>query len=585
MKKITYILACACMMGLTSCADTFLDLEPLDSRTDAVYFKKPEHFREFANGFYGQLLGWRSGIMEHMDLQSDLVNSRNGNQAYLGYGTLTLGYDDARWDHYNNIRTCNILLQRGEAYSGNQSEIDPYLGEAYFFRAYNYFYLLKYFGGVPIITVPLDTDSPELQKPRNSRYEVADLILSDLQNAISRLPKEQNIATSDKGHISEQGAKAFKARVLLYEATWRKYNKTSTDYEGSAGPKSDQVNEFLEESISLSKDVLDDEVFIIWNHNNELDNLSSRYLFCLEDGSQTGGYGKDSNKEFIIYSVFDRVLNAGAFSLNNEMNYIYPTRKFIDMFVCTNGMPTTNNEQFKGYQNVTDEYQNRDYRLMAYVGGPAESIGSTSGYGDQKFRNPIVGDKKESANYPVLRLAEVCLNYAEAIMERYGEITDAQLGISINKLRDRAGVAHLTNALVEKIKKQLNSEKELSEIMLDEIRRERTVELYMEGFRYDDLKRWGILEETLNQSRLGRVVGEAGYSTPFKDASGNPTSKYDAKSYVYGEETVITGDGKEHACVVISPKANSTVRKAHYLWPIPQHQINLNPNLKQNPGY
>ena len=59
MKKITYILACACMMGLTSCADTFLDLEPLDSRTDAVYFKKPEHFREFAwlafeyNGTHG----------------------------------------------------------------------------------------------------------------------------------------------------------------------------------------------------------------------------------------------------------------------------------------------------------------------------------------------------------------------------------------------------------------------------------------------------------------------------------------------------------------------------------------------------
>lgn len=110
---------------------------------------------------------------------------------------------------------------------------------------------MKYFGGVPIITVPLDTDSPELQKPRNSRYEVADLILSDLQNAISRLPKEQNIATSDKGHISEQGAKAFKARVLLYEATWRKYNKTSTDYEGSAGPKSDQVNEFWRVNISF----------------------------------------------------------------------------------------------------------------------------------------------------------------------------------------------------------------------------------------------------------------------------------------------------------------------------------------------
>ena len=583
MKKITYILACACMMGLTSCADTFLDLEPLDSRTDAVYFKKPEHFREFANGFYGQLLGWRSGIMEHMDLQSDLVNSRNGNQAYLGYGTLTLGYDDARWDHYNNIRTCNILLQRGEAYSGNQSEIDPYLGEAYFFRAYNYFYLLKYFGGVPIITVPLDTDSPELQKPRNSRYEVADLILSDLQNAISRLPKEQNIATSDKGHISEQGAKAFKARVLLYEATWRKYNKTSTDYEGSADPKSDQVNEFLEESISLSKDVLDDEVFRIWNHNNELDNLSSRYLFCLEDGSQTGGYGKDSNKEFIIYSVFDRVLNAGAFSLNNEMNYIYPTRKFIDMFVCTHGMPTTNNEQFKGYQNVTDEYQNRDYRLMAYVGGPAESIGSTSGYGDQKFRNPIVGDKKESANYPVLRLAEVCLNYAEAIMERYGEISDTELNNSINKLRGRAGIQGLKNELVAKIQQHI-SDKTVAQVMLDEIRRERAVELFMEGFRFDDLKRWGIAEKELNQSRCGMVVGNAEYPTVFVDENGNATSRYTPGIFTKGTEEVETGEGKL-PCVVLLKSTDCQFSKADYLWAIPRDQINLNPNLIQNPGY
>lgn len=82
-----------------------------------------------------------------MDLQSDLVNSRNGNQAYLGYGTLTLGYDDARWDHYNNIRTCNILLQRGEAYSGTRVKLIPILAKRISFRAYNYFYLLKYFGG------------------------------------------------------------------------------------------------------------------------------------------------------------------------------------------------------------------------------------------------------------------------------------------------------------------------------------------------------------------------------------------------------------------------------------------------------
>lgn len=106
------------------------------------------------------------------------------------------------------------------------------------------FYLLKFFGGVPIVQTVLDVDSPELRASRNSRYEVVDLILSDLDKAIEYLPNEQNIPSEDKGRISKGGAEAFKARVLLYEATWRKYNGTSTDFEGSAGPQSDQVNAF-----------------------------------------------------------------------------------------------------------------------------------------------------------------------------------------------------------------------------------------------------------------------------------------------------------------------------------------------------
>lgn len=97
---------------------------------------------------------------------------------------------------------------------------------------------------MPIVQTVLDVDSPELRASRNSRYEVVDLILSDLDKAIEYLPNEQNIPSEDKGRISKGGAEAFKARVLLYEATWRKYNGTSTDFEGSAGPQSDQVNAF-----------------------------------------------------------------------------------------------------------------------------------------------------------------------------------------------------------------------------------------------------------------------------------------------------------------------------------------------------
>lgn len=591
MKKIIYILACSCLLGLTACQNTFLDLDPLDSKTDAVYFKTPEHFREYANGLYSQLLGWRSGILDHMDIQSDLITNPS-NQWNIGHGTISVGYDDSRWTSlYGNIRADNMLLEKAAAYAGDQSALTQYIGEAYFFRAYNYFYLLQYFGGVPIVTKSLDTESPELYYPRNSRYEVIDLILADLQNAIDKLPIEQNISSSDKGHISKQAAKAFKARVLLYEATWRKNVGTKADFEGSAGPASDQVNVFLEESIALSEEVMKDQAYSLWNYNCDarMNNMSSRYLFCIEDAeSNPGGYGRDTNKEFIIYSVFDRDAAPGKFQLNLNMSYVYPSRKLMDMFLCKNGLPVCEgNEQFGGYYTPTSEYKNRDYRMEAYVGKNADnmSLNGTSGYGNMKFITyKPAQEREESANYSILRLAEVYLNYAEAVMTRYNKIEDTQLDASINNLRRRANVASLTNALVGQIITLTNSTKSHEEVMMDEIRRERAVELYMEGFRYDDLKRWGLLERELNQPRCGRVLGGVGYATTFRDANGNNLSAYNSSAYVNGELKVETGHG-ELSCVLLSKKADSSLSSRHYLYPIPQHQINLNPNLKQNPGY
>lgn len=591
MKKIIYILACSCLIGLNSCQDIFLDLDPLDAKTDAVYFKTPEHFREYANGLYSQLLGWRSGILDHMDIQSDLITNPS-NQWDIGHGTISVGYDDGRWTGlYANIRADNMLFEKAAAYAGNKSDLTQYIGEAYFFRAYNYFYLLKYFGGVPIVTNSLDTDSPELFYPRNSRYEVVELILSDLQEAINKLPIEQNISSSDKGHISKQAAKAFKARVLLYEATWRKNVGTKSDFDGSSGPASDQVNAFLEECIALSEEVMKDPVFSLWNYNNDarMNNMSSRYLFCIEDAeSNPGSYGRDTNKEFIIYSVFDREAAPGKFQLNLNMSYVYPSRKLMDMFLCKNGLPICEaNTQFGGYHTPTAEYKNRDYRMEAYVGKSADNmnLNGTSGYGNMKFITyKPAAEREESANYSILRLAEVYLNYAEAVMTRYNKIEDTQLDASVNNLRRRANVAPLTNALVDQIIDLTNSTKSHEEVMMDEIRRERAVELYMEGFRFDDLKRWGKLEQELNQPRCGRVLGGVGYPTTFRDANGNNLSTYNASAYVNGELKVETGHG-ELSCVLLSKKSDSELSSRHYLWPIPQHQINLNHNLKQNPGY
>lgn len=571
------------LFGLSSCQGTFLDLEPLDTRTNVVYFKKASDFKEYATGFYSQLIGWQSrygSIYNYMDSSTDL-------STYLGYssdvarGAIQVPVNDDRWKKcFENIRTVNILFEKAKAYPGSQEEIKEYLSEAYFFRAYTYFYLLKFYGGVPIVTTVLDVNSEELTGPRKSRYEVVNFILSDLDKAFEGLPKEQNIPATEKGRISYYGAKAFKARVLLYEATWRKYNGTSTDYAGSAGPVSEQVNAFLDEAVSLCDEVMTNGKYSIWNQNgvSSMQKMSNRYLFCLEDAdSNPAGLTKASNNEFIIYGVYDKGLRPGSINLNQTLQKMDVSRKLVDLFVCTDGLPISKSPRFKGYKNPGDEFQARDNRLKSYIEEPAadKSLNDgRSGYRSKKFEAVNRSNLEESANYPVLRLAEVYVTYAEALYERNGEITDAQLSRSINILRNRAGIANLTNELVTG--NELN--------MLDEIRRERTVELYMEGYRFDDLKRWGIAEKELNQSRCGMVVGGADYPTAFVDDSGTPTSKYAKNTYVWGEERVNTKYGLL-SCVVLDSKSNYNFKKMHYLWPIPQRQIDMNPTLKQNPGY
>lgn len=598
MKKIIYTMVCGLALGLSACQGTFLDLEPLDQSTDVVYFKTPTHFKEYSAGFYGQLIGWQSrygNIYSHMDVSTDLSTWFDYSRD-VARGEIKIGTTDERWDNcYSNIRTVNILLERAQSYPGNQDDIQQYLSEAYFFRAYSYFYLLKFFGGVPIVTSVLDTESSELRNPRNSRYEVVNLILSDLDKAIANLPMEQNIPDADKGRISRWAAKAFKARVLLYEATWRRYNGTSTDYEGSAGPSSDQINTFLDEAIALSDEVMTKGGYELWDKKSDtnIGTDSNHYLFRLGDPyTESLGYGKSTNKEFILYGVYDSSLRPGAIYLGQTLPKMKPSRKLMDMFLCTDGYPAHVSTNFQGYHKTGDEFKNRDYRMNAYLGTPGVTTSLSDGQagysGGRKFACNYEG-KKESANYPIIRLAEVYLTYAEAWCERYGEIKDVQLNKSINKLRTRAGVASLTEALLAEANRraaaQGGGESEgQAYSMLGEIRRERAIELYMEGHRFDDLKRWGIAETELNVARCGMVVGDASYPTSFKDATGTVTSLYSPNKYVYGEEAVSTAAGVLK-CVVIDSKDNYHFAKTHYLWPLPQKQIDMNPNLKQNPGY
>ena len=173
-------LASALTLSLSACSD-FLEKEPLSQGTEAIVFKTPEHFVQAANALYNTE-GWKNldgkANYDNMDRNLDIsgLGSNGGGSAPEG---------NWQWDKpYGHIRTCNILLKKAEDF-GDKDAIAQPIGTAYFFRAWQHFYLLRIFGGVPIADHVLDVNDPVLQGVRNSRYEVAHFIISDLQQAIT----------------------------------------------------------------------------------------------------------------------------------------------------------------------------------------------------------------------------------------------------------------------------------------------------------------------------------------------------------------------------------------------------------------
>jgi starch-binding outer membrane protein, SusD/RagB family len=601
----------ALVVFIVSCKKQFIDLVPTDQATEAVFFKTPDQFKAAANDFYNKMIGFRpinsSNIYDFEDWGSDILNG--------GYGwPTTLSASDKYWNNpYTYIRANNILIKKGNEYTGDYAGIKQYVAAAYFFRAWHHYFLLKRFGGVPIDTVVVDVNSPVLYGPRNSRYEVTKQILSDLDVAIAGLPLEASIAAADKGQVSQQAAKAFKARVLLYEATYEKYVGKATDGDGkstgagSAGYDPGNVTNYLTEAVKLSSDVMSSNDYQLFNG---VDSLSYYYMFVLEDAaSNPKGLTKTANKEYILSSKYDYTLLQGNANLTHTSAGA-PTRKLVDMFDCTDGLPPSVSPLFKGYKQMRDEFQNRDYRMRSLIGIPGNrywgfgassganytlanystlsnwpsyikpyypdlaASGTNTGYSNRKWssEHPNRNDYQESYDYPQIRLAEVYLIYAEAKCElNNGTISDADLNLSVNKIRARAGVAPLTNALIAPYPNLT---------MLGEVRRERTIELQNENTRFTDLYRWGIAEDALNAPAEGVVLQYNGQPTEYATAI-NPNSN----KAIYNSSVYPFGINPANGALKLFAPPTVPMSKKNYLFSIPQDQINLNRSLMQNPGY
>lgn len=595
MKKIIYIIVPCLMVFFTSCEDEFIDLDPPASITDQVYYTEAEHFLTGSNQFYTDLMTWRYDQGIYADHGSDLVGYTEDSdmQIYSRGDTRAPESDGYYSAPYSAIRDMNLLLQRAEAYEGEES-IVPYVAATKFHRAYQYFNLVQRFGGVPLVTRPLDVGDEELSAPRSSRYQVVAQILADLDDAIAGLPTEQEIASEDKGKISKWAAMAFKADVLLHEATWMKYVGTTTDGDGtstgagSEGFNASNIDIYLQEVVTLTKTIMDQGGFELWDYNDELDNLSSNFLFNLEDGgSNPAGLDKATNKEFIFYNKYDFTFRqAGDLLSHVYEGRVKPSRKMMDLFLSSDGLPIDQSPLFQGYENTPDEFQNRDYRMRAYFtyhktlgeipqNGDVTLNGTNNfGYFNSKFMSWKWGTdeayratKTEAYDMPFIRLAEVYLMYTEALYELNGSLTDAQMDESINLVKARAGLPPLSNSFLATNNMDIETE----------IRRERTIELYAEGAtRFNDLKRWGIAEDELGETIYGAVIEGTVYE--------NNPELYSPEGYGFGEGVTETGVGERRA-LIVQPSATRNFTRDNYLFPIPTSQTSLNENLNQNPGY
>ena len=562
MKKIfRYIAAVSVALASVSC----LELDPKEQLADPDLWNKAGDYQAFANKFYDWLPNFDmvySGTI-HADKHSDILRDRNSTPDEVSAGINTIPASDGEYtDNYKHIRRCCLLLEKAQSYA-NQAEITQPLGEAYFFRAWCYFYLVQKFGDVILVTHSLDTNDPLLYAPRNNRSEVVDFIISDLRNAISCLKPAAEV---EDGRISREGAQAFLGRVALFEGTWQKFRGNN-----------ERAIELLDISAKSSKQVIDGGKFQLF-YNTTLGETSLKYLFILEDvQSNPAGLKKDANKEYIIKRCFHPTLKTIGKNLNTEVlaNGQYVSAKFANMYLCSNGLPIDkSNGMFKGYDKPTSEWQNRDLRMKTTLMAPGQyyftnsaensrldwsgsdaelarakyqpSWNSGALYFPQKWateREVIDGD--QSYDFPILRYAEVLLNYAEAVYERDGQISDEDLNISLNLTRTRLNkeMPLLSNSFV--------SVNGLD--MRTEIRRERTIELFNEGFRLDDLKRWKTAETEMPMDFLGTRNLSSSYA---QNADGNN----------------IIETGRKWS-------------EKNYLNPLPIDQRQLNPNLGQNPEW
>ena len=575
-KYLIFIL----ILTLNACEKDFLERYPLDSISSEDYWKTASDLELFVNQFYPNAFS-QSGSDRYeyifsRDLATDDLTHVQANPRLRGSRVVP---ESGGWN-YGQIRSLNVFFANYEKCEDPFEEYRRYLGEAHFFRAFYYFNLVKEYGDVPYVDKPLQTDSEELYVPRMPRNQVIDNVIDDLDFAINYLPSGRQEGGT---RLNKEIALLFKSRVALYEGTWEKYHT------GVFGVSNPDPSKYLQLAAQAAEEIMQSGIYEIYSTG---DPEWDYFFFTRVDYS--------SHPEVMFWKKYDLDLGIGharAFQTSRGFSGGAGLNKsFVDSYLCTDGKPIYLNDDspnplYQGDGDLLTTSTNRDPRFKQTIftpGFPLQIRGSDTTY----FVRPSVDEGAHTVNptgfqinkilnfdpihhaslstagvgfygWIFFRYAEVLLNYAEAKAE-LGTLTQDDIDETINLLRDRVGMPHLD---ISDIETDPNWDFSNLSPVINEIRRERRIELVLEGFRWDDIARWAAAGELIVGKRpLGARFNEIDYPDLSPDGFNLTDGYFDPL-----KNQIPDGYGFDLG--------------RDYLSPISTEELTLNPNLVQNPGW
>ncbi|MCD7937909.1 MAG: RagB/SusD family nutrient uptake outer membrane protein, partial [Tannerellaceae bacterium] len=569
-------------------------------------------FQTYAWGLYSTFGGFRTGTSseagnyttKHNESECDTDNfnkSQSGEQSKYKYQLKTEPSTDPDYTNaYTFIRRVNIMLQNVDGASMSEVEKEHWKAVGLFFRAFRYYDLITRYGDVIWVDQVIgDSDTELYTAKRTPRDEIAKNMLDDLLWAEAHIKEEGEGNNTVNVHV----VRAVISRFGLFEGTWRKYHGLA------------DAELYLNASITASEKLMDSFPSVMSNYDDLYNSedlpvgvttgviLARKYSktvtdaahsigrvvrtsawyydltknavesYLCTDGKPVGSstvYEGDENMylEFrnrdrrLYYTVMPpykiNITGPAGTSMNDdqwEHTGDPLDREYIDMMETI----TTPERKYLPARNFAGYLTCMSPHFRNFPNGQGFIV-SELGYYYWKYYNRYEDDMALRAsiqNYPVFRMGEILVNYAEAMFEM-GKFDQSVANKTINKLRDRVGIPHLNLAEVDAAFDPVRDQ--TVDPVLWEIRRERRVELMGDGFRFNDLKRW----------KKGHYVDEQALGVKVKN------SDYD--------NSLTLLDGAAEGNVVFFGKPAGWLEK-YYLEPIPIQEQILNPNLGQNPGW